>query len=128
MIEDVNFTKKIIQAVADHPRFPARMTQRELADQLQLPMGRDQDEKLVYHLVCAFQANLLHGDCDTVKTFLTTEYIIHIDGLTHIGSEYAHHMKGALWNKAIDWCKKQGIPLTTKVAVKYVMDALGGEG
>ena len=91
-------------------------------------MGRDQDEKLVYHLVCAFQANLLHGDCDTVKTFLTTEYIIHIDGLTHIGSEYAHHMKGALWNKAIDWCKKQGIPLTTKVAVKYVMDALGGEG
>ena len=113
MIEDVNFTKKIIQAVADHPRFPARMTQRELADQLQLPMGRD---------------NLLHGDCDTVKTFLTTEYIIHIDGLTHIGSEYAHHMKGALWNKAIDWCKKQGIPLTTKVAVKYVMDALGGEG
>ena len=60
--------------------------------------------------------------------FLTTEYIIHIDGLTHIGSEYAHHMKGALWNKAIDWCKKQGIPLTTKVAVKYVMDALGGEG
>ncbi len=26
MIENVNFTKRIVQVVADHPRFPARMT------------------------------------------------------------------------------------------------------
>lgn len=127
MIEDPDFTKKIIQAVADHPRFPARMTKMELADQLQV--GHDQSEKLTYHLVCALQANLLEGSYEIVRTFQTTDYIINdIEGLTHIGSEYAYHMNGALWAKALTWCKQQGIPLTTKAALKYIMTELGGGG
>ena len=127
MIEDVNFTKKIVQVVADHPRFPARMTLGDLAQQLQLQPGSNDDEKLIYHLVCAYQAGLLHADYDTYNTLEGTHHVFgYIDGLTHIGSEYGHHMKGAIWNKAVAWCKNQGIPMTTKVAVKYIMDALGG--
>ena len=103
------------------------MTQGELAAQLQV--GHDQHEKLVYHLVCALQANLLEGNYEIVRTFQTTDYIISdIEGLTHIGSEYAHHVNGALWAKALTWCKQQGIPLTTKAALKYIMAELGGGG
>ena len=127
MIEDVNFTKKIIQVVADHPRFPARITLVDLAEQLQIQPGRNDEEKLIYHLVCAYQAGLLHANYDTFNTFEGTHHVFgYIDGLTHIGSEYGHHMKGALWNKVVDIAKKQGIPLTTKVAVKYIMDTFGG--
>ena len=127
MIEDPDFTRKIIQAVADHPRFPARMKKEELAAQLQV--GYDQPGKLDYHLVCALQANLLEGKYDIVRTDHSTHYIISdIEGLTHIGSEYAHHMNGALWAKALTWCKQQGIPLTTKAALKYIMAELGGGG
>ena len=125
MIEDVNFTKKIIQVVADHPDFPARMTWGDLAQQLQIQPG--DEDKLTYHLACAFQAGLLFGNYDVVNTLEGAHHTFgHIDGLTHIGSEYGHHMKGALWNKAIEWCKRQAIPVTTKAVLKYMMEALGG--
>ena len=95
MIEDVNFTKRIVQVVADHPRFPARMRLEDLAEQLQLQPGRNDEEKLIYHLVCAYQAGLLHANYDTYNTFEGTRHVFgYIDGLTHIGSEYGHHMKG----------------------------------
>ena len=129
MIEDVNFTKRIVQVVADHPRFPARMTVGELAEELQLQPGSNDEEKLIYHLVCAYQAGLLHANYDTVNTLEGTHHVFgYIDGLTHIGSEYGHHMKGALWGKVIEWTQKQGIPLTTKVAVKGITAALEGGG
>ena len=51
MIEDVNFTKEIVQVLADHPRFPARMRIEDIAQQLQLQSGRNDEEKLIYHLV-----------------------------------------------------------------------------
>ena len=96
MIEDVNFTKRIVQVVADHPRFPVRMTIADLAEQLQLQPGRNDEEKLIYHLVCAYQAGLLHANYDTVNTFEGTHHVFgYIDGLTHIGSEYGHHYEGS---------------------------------
>ena len=110
MIEDPKLTRDILEYFAqEEVGFPANvMVQRELADAFpdhELPI-------LQYHVVCAFESDLLmgyferqlgRGSIDGARISIGS-----IDGLTAKGGNYVRDSRTKFWGKAADKIKETG--------------------
>ena len=119
MIEDPKLTLRILQYFArDDVGYPANMTvQRHLRKEF--PEVRV--DKLQYHVVCAFENDLLQGDYERNVMFegvsLNTGYI---DGLTARGGDYVRDAGTKFWQDAWDKIEEAGIVVTTGLLVDVV--------
>ena len=112
MIEDPKLTRGILEFFAsDSIGFPANvMVQRELAE----AYPHHDLSILKYHVICAFNNDLLMGSVDRQEMIDGVLVNIgYIDGLTAKGGDYVRDSKTEFWGKAWEKIADAGLSVTT---------------
>ena len=121
MIEDPKITRDILEYFArDDIGFPANvMVQRELAD----AFPQHDFSVLQYHVLCAFQSDLLMGFYESQDRHDGVDIRIgHIIGLTAKGGTYVRDARTRFWDKAIARISEAGLNATTDRLLEVIAD------
>ena len=113
MIENPEITLKILKAFAqDDVPWPAKFTIEDITNWI----DNCDRATIEYHLICAIDSGMLHGDYTKSTTFSGNIYTFgYFDGLTVEGGEYIRNFENSnIWNLAKDKLISEGITITTR--------------
>ena len=120
MIEDPEFTREILEYFAsDDVDFPANKTvQKDLVKAFGSYSNRS---RIQYHLMCAYDNELLRGDFKEIKTMQGVQYNFgYIAGLTAKGGDYIRDSRSKFWGEALTKLKEAGVAVTTKSLLQCI--------
>ena len=120
MIEDPEFTRQILEYFAsDDVDFPANKTVED--DLVKAFGGYPNISKIEYHVMCAYENELLIGDYQEVRSFEGVTYNFgFINGLTAKGGDYVRDSRSKYWNEAWEKIKETGLEVTTKRLLEFL--------
>ena len=120
MIEDVEFTRNILERFATDEKWPSNAT----LDTLSSEFSDEAPDRIAYHVYCAHDAGLLEAQVNKTSTLDGVSVTVgYIDGLTQTGGEYVKDSRSSYWDKAKVAVSKSGSEVTT-ILMKEMLRSL----
>lgn len=111
MRENPDTSLKLLQLLADEPHHPSRLTDRDIASQLELT-----GQEAVLHIQCCVDNGLLDAKLQKLAS-LDGFRGIHVGtiwGLTALGQDFVRNAEAeGFWERAKEHCRTVGIGATT---------------